>query len=271
MRLVIVGAAGRMGLAITRECAADPQVRVVGAVDHAGSAAIGRDLGALAGIGALGVPVLDDLEAAFLSATEPVDVVIDFSTPSATASHLATCASRGVAVLVGTTGLDAGVDSVAAAAAQRVPVLIAPNTSIGVTLLIELVRAAARALPAAYDIEIVESHHRAKRDAPSGTALALGRAAAEGRGATLESLRLPDARDGLRVEGGIGFAVLRGGDIVGEHELRFCGTGEALTLGHRATDRAIFARGALQAARWLVDRAAGRYQMLDVIGLKTTV
>ena len=246
-------------------------MRVVGAVDHAGSAAIGRDLGALAGIGALGVPVLDDLEAALSSATEPVDVVIDFSTPSATASHLATCASRGVAVLVGTTGLDVGVDSVAAAAAQRVPVLIAPNTSIGVTLLIELVRAAARALPAAYDIEIVESHHRAKRDAPSGTALALGRAAAEGRGASLESLRLPDARDGLRVAGGLGVAVLRGGDIVGEHELRFCGTGEALTLGHRATDRAIFARGALQAARWLVDRAAGRYQMLDVIGLKTTV
>jgi 4-hydroxy-tetrahydrodipicolinate reductase len=173
--------------------------------------------------------------------------------------------------LVGTTGLDAGVDPVAAAAAQRVPVLIAPNTSIGVTLLIELVRAAARALPAAYDIEIVESHHRAKRDAPSGTALALGRAAAEGRGASLESLRLPDARDGQRVEGGVGFAVLRGGDVVGEHELRFCGTGEALTLGHRATDRAIFARGALQAARWLVGRAAGRYQMLDVIGLKTTV
>ena len=171
--------------------------------------------------------------------------------------------------MVGTTGLDAGVDPAAAAAAQRVPVLIAPNTSIGVTLLIELVRAAARALPAAYDIEIVESHHRAKRDAPSGTALALGRAAAEGRGASLEALRLPDVRDGLRVEGGIGFAVLRGGDIVGEHELRFVGTGEAITLGHRATDRAIFARGALQAAHWLVGRPAGRYEMLDVIGLKT--
>jgi 4-hydroxy-tetrahydrodipicolinate reductase len=269
MRLVIVGAAGRMGLAIVRGCAVDPGVRVVGAVDHAGSAAIGRDLGALAGIGSLGVPVLDDLEAALSAATEPADVVIDFSNPSATASHLATCAARGVAVLVGTTGLDAGVDPVAAAAAQRVPVLIAPNTSIGVTLLIELVRAAARALPAAYDIEIVESHHRAKRDAPSGTALALGRAAAEGRGASLEALRLPDVRDGLRVEGGIGFAVLRGGDIVGEHELRFVGTGEAITLGHRATDRAIFARGALQAARWLVGRPAGRYEMLDVIGLKT--
>lgn len=271
MRLVIVGAAGRMGLAIARGCEADPEVRVIGAVDHAGSTAIGRDLGVLAGIGALGVPVLDDLEAALSTAIEPADVVIDFSTPSATASHLATCASRGVAVLVGTTGLGAGVDSVAAAAAQRVPVLIAPNTSIGVTLLIELVRAAARALPAAYDIEIVESHHRAKRDAPSGTALALGRAAAEGRGASLEALRLPEVRDGLRVEGGIGFAVLRGGDIVGEHELRFVGTGEAITLGHRATDRAIFARGALQAARWLVGRPAGRYEMLDVIGLKTIV
>ena len=269
MRLVIVGAAGRMGLAIARGCAVDPGVRVVGAVDHAGSAAIGQDVGALAGIGSLGVPVLDDLEAALSAAPEPADVVIDFSNPSATASHLATCAARGVAVLVGTTGLDAGVDPAAAAAAQRVPVLIAPNTSIGVTLLIELVRAAARALPAAYDIEIVESHHRAKRDAPSGTALALGRAAAEGRGASLEALRLPDVRDGLRVEGGIGFAVLRGGDIVGEHELRFVGTGEAITLGHRATDRAIFARGALQAARWLVGRPAGRYEMLDVIGLKT--
>jgi 4-hydroxy-tetrahydrodipicolinate reductase len=269
MRLLIVGAAGRMGLAIARETLASPDLRVVGAIDHAGSPAQGRDLGTLAGVAAFGVTVGADLAATLGDAATRPDVVIDFSSPAATAGHLATCAEQGVALLVGTTGLDAGVEAAVAKAAARVPVLVAPNTSVGVTLLIELVRAAARALPAGHDIEIIEAHHPAKRDSPSGTALALGRAAAQGRGVDWDAVRLPADRAGPRPEGGIGFAVLRGGDTVGEHEVRFLADGEVVTLGHRATDRSIFARGALEAARWLSGRSPGRYSMVDVIGLKT--
>jgi 4-hydroxy-tetrahydrodipicolinate reductase len=269
MRLLIVGAAGRMGLAIARETQGSPDLRVVGAIDHAGSPVQGRDLGTLAGVAALGVTVGADLTAALAAPQTRPDVVIDFSSPTATAANLAACAAQGVAILVGTTGLGAEVEAAAVDAATRVPVLVAPNTSVGVTLLIELVRAAARALPAGHDIEILEAHHRAKRDAPSGTALALGRAAAEGRGVNLRAVSLPADREGPRAAGGIGFAVLRGGDIVGEHEVRFIADGEEVTLGHRATDRSIFARGALQAARWLAGRGPGRYSMVDVIGIKT--
>ena len=269
MRLLIVGAAGRMGLAVVREAAAEPTVTLVAAVDHARSPAIGQDAGALAGGAACGVAIGSDLDAALAAASSRPDVVIDFSSPSATAANLAACAAAGVPVLVGTTGLGPEVDTVAAATSARIPVLIAPNTSVGVTLLIELVRAAARAMPDTCDIEIIEAHHRAKRDAPSGTALALGRAAAAGRDVALEAVQLPADRGGARPQGGIGFAVLRGGDIVGEHEVRFVAAGEEVTLGHRATDRSIFARGALQAAHWLLGRPPGRYSMVDVIGVKT--
>lgn len=271
MRLLIVGAAGRMGRAIVRETAGRADLQIVAAIDHGGSAALGRDLGALADLPDLGVVVGDDLAAALVSEASRPQVVIDFSAPSATAVNLAHCAAQGVAVLVGTTGLGAEAEAAAQAAAQQVPVLIAPNTSVGVTLLLELVRAAARALPADHDIEILEAHHRAKRDAPSGTALALGQAAAAGRGLSLDALRIGAEREGPRPEGGIGFAVLRGGDIVGEHEVRFVAAGEEVSLGHRATDRSIFARGALRAARWLASQPAGRYSMVDVIGFKSTV
>jgi 4-hydroxy-tetrahydrodipicolinate reductase len=152
-----------------------------------------------------------------------------------------------------------------------VPVLIAANTSVGVTLLAELVRAAARALPAEFDIEILDAHHRAKVDAPSGTALALGRAAAEGRGIDHDAARLPIDRNGPRREGGIGYSVVRAGDIVGEHEVVFAAAGERVVLGHIATDRTIFARGALRAADWLAIQSPGRYSMVDFLGLKTAV
>jgi 4-hydroxy-tetrahydrodipicolinate reductase len=155
-------------------------------------------------------------------------------------------------------------------AAAEIPVLVAPNTSLGITLLIELVRAASKALPASFDIEIAEAHHRHKRDAPSGTALALGRAAAEGRGQDLAKVGVGSrSGDSPRKEGEIGFAVTRGGDIVGEHSVVFAGAGEVLTLGHRATDRSIFAQGAVRAAAWLAGRPAGRYAMRDVVGYKT--
>jgi 4-hydroxy-tetrahydrodipicolinate reductase len=253
MRVVIVGAAGRMGCAIREALDQGSGTQLVGAIDREADASRG---------------ISTDLESALRGA----DVMIDFSSPSSTAANLAACARHGVAALVGTTGLGDEAERAASEASARIPVLIAANTSLGVTLLTELVRQAAAALPADFDIEITEGHHRHKKDAPSGTALALGRAAAEGRGQTLDAVRAA-TREGesLRKPGEIGFSVIRAGDLVGDHLVLFAGEGERVTLGHQATDRAIFARGALRAARWLAGRAPGRYQMVDVIGLKTRI
>lgn len=276
-KILLVGASGRMGLAITRAAAESRQLRVVAAVDRPDDGVRppvqGRDLGTLAGLVPLGVAVGADLDAALAGAAggETPDVMIDFSSPAATAANLAACARAHVAALVGTTGLGADAEAAAQSAAARVPVLIAANTSVGVTLLAELVRAAARALPAEFDIEILDAHHRAKVDAPSGTALALGRAAAEGRGIDHDAARLPIDRNGPRREGGIGYSVVRAGDIVGEHEVVFAAAGERVVLGHIATDRTIFARGALRAADWLAIQSPGRYSMVDFLGLKTAV
>jgi 4-hydroxy-tetrahydrodipicolinate reductase len=266
VRVVIVGATGRMGCTLV-SCARHLEgVVVSGAVDRRDHPSIGRDVGELAGIGLIGVAVVGELA----SALEDADVVVDFSDPSSAAANLAACAQAGVAVLVGTTGLPADIGAHAAQAAQRVAVMIASNTSLGVTLLTALVREAARLLPEDFDIEIVEAHHRHKKDAPSGTALTLGRAAAEGRGADFERVAVM-GRSGIapRQAGDISFAVVRGGDIVGEHDVIFAGTAERLTLSHQATDRAVFARGALHAARWLADQPAGRYAMSDFISIKT--
>jgi 4-hydroxy-tetrahydrodipicolinate reductase len=266
VRVVIVGATGRMGCTLV-SCARHLEgVVVSGAVDRRDNPSIGRDVGELAGIGPIGITVVGELA----SALESADVVVDFSDPSSAAGNLAACAQAGVAVLVGTTGLPADIEVRAAQAAQRVPVMIASNTSLGVTLLTALVREAARLLPEDFDIEIVEAHHRHKKDAPSGTALTLGRAAAQGRGAEFERVAVM-GRSGIapRQTGDISFAVVRGGDIVGEHDVIFAGTAERLTLSHQATDRAVFARGALHAARWLAARPAGRYAMSDFISIKT--
>lgn len=266
MRVVIAGASGRMGAALARCARERTGVCIVGALDRPDSPALGRDFGDLSGIGPLGVAV----EAELAPLLRGADVLIDFSSPAVTARNLRACADAGVAVLVGTTGLGADVESAAAQAAGRVPVLIASNTSLGVTLLEALVRAASRALPADFDIEIVEAHHRHKQDAPSGTALTLGRAAADGRGQRLEDVMVPArAGVGARRPGEIGFAVLRGGDVVGDHSVLFAGEAERLTLSHQATDRAIFARGALRAAEWLTAQRPGRYAMADVIGIKS--
>lgn len=266
-----------MGLAITRAAAGSGALRIVAAVDRPDDGTRppvqGRDLGTLAGLAPLGVAVGADLDTALAGAAggETPDVMIDFSSPAATAANLAACARARVAALVGTTGLGADAEAAAQAAAERVPVLIAANTSVGVTLLAELVRAAARALPPEYDIEVFEAHHRAKVDAPSGTALALGRAAADGRGVSHDAARLPIDRSGPRPTGGIGYSVLRAGDIVGEHEVVFAAAGERVVLGHIATDRTIFARGALRAADWLAIQPPGRYSMVDFLGIKTIV
>jgi len=266
MRVVIVGASGRMGLAITRAALEMGDVMFVGAIDREGAPAVGRDLGELAGLPAIGTRITTDLAAVLGDA----EVVIDFSAASATRGNLAACASAGVPIVIGTTGLDADAHSAADLAAEQIAVLIAANTSLGVTLLLELVRQAARALPADFDIEIVEAHHRHKQDAPSGTALALGRAASDGRKIAFHRGALRHhANGGARPAGEIGYAVVRGGDVVGDHTVAYLGAGERVLLSHQATDRAIFARGALRAAIFLCEQAPGRYEMGDVISLKT--
>ena len=263
MNLVIIGVAGRMGQALVRAaCELPDQLTLVGAVASTTSKSLGQDAGELAGVGRLDVRVTDDLAAALARA----EIVVDFSQPHATRSNLTVCRAARKPLLIGTTGFPAELNALFDEAAREIPLLVAPNTSIGVTLLLELARVAARALPPDFDIEIVEAHHRMKKDAPSGTALALGRAAAEGRNTT--SVTTTD-RNGTRHDGDIGYAVIRGGDIVGDHTVLFAGTGEQLTLGHRATDRAIFARGAVRAALWLAGRPPARYFMRNFLGLKT--
>jgi 4-hydroxy-tetrahydrodipicolinate reductase len=287
LNAVIIGAAGRMGLALIRAAAEIPgQLRVCGAVVSTTSKSLGADAGELAGIGRLDIRVTDDLAAALARA----EIVIDFSQPHATRSNLTVCRAARKPLLIGTTGYPAELTSLFDAAAADIPLLVAPNTSIGVTLLLELTRMAAKALPADFDIEIVEAHHRMKKDAPSGTALALGNAAVEGRamlgaggagasgavgrsgsaGASAGTEGALTNRSGERRQGDIGYAVIRGGDIVGDHTVLFAGIGEQITLGHRATDRAIFARGAARASLWLARQSPGRYNMRDFMGLKTS-
>ena len=263
VRAVIIGVSGRMGCSLVQAIRQRADFALGAAIAPPTSPAIGRDAGELAGGAPLGVVVSADLPAALAAA----DVVIDFSHPRAAAAHLAACRAAGTPLLIGTTGLEATLAGPLEEAARRIALLVAPNTSLGITLLLELVRSAARALPEDFDIEILETHHRLKRDAPSGTALALGRAAGEGRGLGAE-VALAGAgaqRSGPRPAGSIGFGVLRGGDVVGEHDVRFLGAGEQLVLGHRATDRAVFARGALTAALWLAQQPPGRYGMRDIL------
>jgi 4-hydroxy-tetrahydrodipicolinate reductase len=266
LNAVIIGAGGRMGRALVRAAAEiSDRLRVSGAVASTNSTSLGQDVGELAGLGRLDVRVTDDLAAAL----EGADVVIDFSQPHATRSNLTVCRAARKPALIGTTGFPAELTSLFDEAAREIPLLVAPNTSVGVTLLQELTRIAAKVLPADFDIEIVEAHHRMKKDAPSGTALALGKAAARGRGLWETHREGATSRMEERSKGEVGYAVIRGGDIVGEHTVLFAGTGEQVTLGHRATDRAVFARGAVQAASWLAGQVPGRYFMSDFLGLNS--
>lgn len=261
-RVGIVGVAGRMGAELVKAVCSSPAAALSAAIARPGSAALGQDAGVLAGRPAAGVVVTSDLQAALPS----LDVVIDFSRAEAVGDTADACASAGVALMIGTTGLSAQTQQRIDAAARRVPVLVSANTSLALNVLLDIVRRAAQALPDTYDIEIFEAHHRHKVDAPSGTALALGDAAAAGRGEHLaRPVDLTGARSGARGQGGIGFSVARGGDVVGEHDVRFLGAGEQLRLSHVATDRAIFARGALAAALWLPGKPANRYQMADFL------
>ncbi len=265
MRIGIVGCAGRMGRTNLREVLGTEGVTLAGGLERAGHPALGQDLGVLAGLKPAGLAATDDLEALL----EASDVLIEFSTPEATLATTARAAEHGRAHVIGTTGLDAEQTRRLEAHAARIPIVWAPNMSLGVNLLLGLVEQVARALDAGYDIEIVEMHHRQKVDAPSGTALALGRAAARGRKVALEeaAVRVRDGITGPRQAGSIGFATLRGGDVVGDHRVVFAGLGERLELAHVATDRRIYARSAVHAARWTVGRAPGLYGMNDLLGL----
>lgn len=266
VRIAVLGAGGRMGQSLIRAIANDAGFELAGALGSPGSATLGQDAGLLAGLARrLGVLVASDRADVLARA----QVALDFTLPEATLANLAACEARGVALLLGTTGLSDPARAALPAAAARIALLVAANTSLGVAVLAGLIERAARALPADYDIDVLDVHHRDKRDAPSGTALGLGAAAAAGRGREV-ALLTADAADGggaPRRPGAIGFASLRAGDIVGEHTVYFAGPGERLELTHRATDRMAFARGALKAAAWLRGRAPGRYSMADVLGL----
>jgi 4-hydroxy-tetrahydrodipicolinate reductase len=261
LRLLLIGAAGRMGQAVVRAALERSDVRLTAGVVSAESAHIGRDLGEIAGVGSIGVAASNDASAALTSC----DAAVDFSLPAVAATNLAACCAAGKPLVIGTTGLTADLYHELDRAARHIALLVAANTSFGLTLLLETARQCARALPQQFDVEILEAHHRTKQDAPSGTALALGEAIAEARGVPFQPPGAPGHPPGPRREGEIGFASLRGGDLVGEHTVIFAGSGEQLTLGHRVTDRAVFARGALEAAVWLAKRPPGRYTMRDVL------
>ena len=265
LRIGVYGVLGRMGQMLLKMLAQAPGVLVVGGTERKGSPALGMDLGALAGTDPFGITVNDDPAGLFESA----DVVIDFTNPSATALHAGFAARNGTAHVIGTTGLDSDQQAAVARAAQKAPIVMASNMSLGVNLLEQVIEQVARILDTDWDIEIVEMHHRKKVDAPSGTALLLGQAAAEGRGISLAtcSERGRDGLTGARGHGKIGFASLRGGTVAGDHDVIFAGPEEMITLAHRAENRMIFARGAVRAALWLVHQKPGRYTMPQVLGL----
>ncbi|MDR7223505.1 4-hydroxy-tetrahydrodipicolinate reductase [Aminobacter aminovorans] len=266
MGLVVVGAAGRMGQVLLRTVHSMAGVRVVGAVERTGSPHLGKDAGELAGVGIINVPISDDPLSAFAKA----DGVLDFTAPAATIEFAGYAAQARIAHVIGTTGCSTEDDAKIAAAARHATIVKSGNMSLGVNLLSVLVEKAAQALgPDDFDIEIVEMHHRHKVDAPSGTALLLGEAAAEGRKIALaeKSVRVRDGHTGVRETGTIGFAALRGGSVVGEHSVILAGTGERIVMSHLAEDRTIFARGAVKAALWAHGRKPGLYSMRDVLGL----
>jgi 4-hydroxy-tetrahydrodipicolinate reductase len=265
MRLVVMGAAGRMGRMLIRTIGEMPGVAVAAALERPGSDALGKDAGTLAGIAALGVPISHDP----LQAVVNADGILDFTAPQASVELAALAAQARIVHVIGTTGLSEGDLKKIDAAARHAVIVRSGNMSLGVNLLAALVERAAASLGPDWDIEILEMHHKMKVDAPSGTALLLGEAAARGRNIALgeRSVRSRDGHTGARREGDIGFATLRGGSVIGEHSVIFAGTSERLELTHRAEDRAIFARGAIRAALWGRGKKPGHYSMADVLGL----
>ncbi len=265
IRLIVVGAGGRMGRTLVKAIAENPGVSLAAAVEAQGSPLLGQDAGVLAGVAPLGVKLSDDIASALSNA----DGIVDFTIPGATVAHAELAAQKGLVHIIGTTGLNPPDEDKIAQAAKRAVVVKSGNMSLGVNLLAALVRRVAMTLDQDFDIEILEMHHNKKIDAPSGTALLLGRAAAEGRKIDLgrHSVRTRDGVTGARRGGDIGFAALRGGTVVGDHTVIFAGPAERLELVHKAEDRMIFARGALKAAQWAKGQKPGLYSMADVLGL----
>ena len=263
--VVITGASGRMGQMLIRSVLASDKLRLVAALERAGHPWVGRDVGVCMGGADVGLTVTDDALAAMARA----QAVIDFTAPAATVEFAALAAQARAVHVIGTTGLEAEHLAKIKAAARHAVIVRAGNMSLGVNLLVRLTQKVAQALDEDWDVEIVEAHHRMKVDAPSGTALMLGQAAADGRGVALEAMsdRGRDGITGARKRGDIGFSAIRGGDVVGEHDVIFAADGERIVLRHLATDRTIFARGALRAALWGQGQKPGEYDMMDVLGL----
>ncbi len=266
MRLIVAGAGGRMGRALTRAIADTPGAVLAGALEAPGSELLGKDAGSLAGLPENGVKLSADL----WSLSKDADGILDFTVPGATIANVAIAAERGLVHVIGTTGLSASDDAVIKSVTSRAVVVQSGNMSLGVNLLAALVKRVAQSLDDGFDIEILEMHHKAKIDAPSGTALLLGEAAAAGRKVALDqhSARGRDGHTGARNTGDIGFASLRGGTVTGDHSVIFAGPYERIELSHRAEDRMIFAHGALKAAMWAHGKKPGLYSMADVLGLR---
>ena len=266
MKLAIAGAAGRMGRVLTRIVHETPGAIVAGGLEPAGSPHVGADMGELAGIGRLGVAITSDPLTLFTQ----IDGIIDFTVPAATVALAELAAQARIVHVIGTTGLDEAGDAKIKAAARHARIVKSGNMSLGVNLLAAMVRRVAAALVEDFDIEVLEMHHKHKIDAPSGTALLLGRAAADGRAIDLKarSVRSRDGHTGARPVGDIGFATLRGGSVVGDHTVMFAGASERIELSHKAESRDIFARGAVKAALWAKDKKPGLYSMMDVLGLE---
>ena len=265
MRLIVAGAGGRMGRTLIRAISETPGATVTGALEAPGSELLGQDAGVLAGLPANGVELSCDL----WSLSKEADGILDFTVPAATIANVAIAAQRGLVHVIGTTGLSASDNAVIRSVTSQAIVVQSGNMSLGVNLLAALVKQVAKSLDEDFDIEILEMHHKAKIDAPSGTAYLLGQAAAEGRGINLDqrSVRARDGYTGPRNPGDIGFATLRGGTVTGDHTVVFAGPYERIELAHKAEDRMIFARGALKAAMWAQNKKPGYYTMADVLGI----
>ncbi len=267
LKLAVTGAGGRMGRELIRAVHETDGVELTGAIERAGADCIGADCGVLAGLPPLGVTVSDDP----LPIVAAADGILDFTTPQASLRFAGLAAQARIVHVIGTTGMDDTHETGIATAARHARIVKSGNMSVGVNLLASLVRQAALTLAEDFDIEILEMHHRHKVDAPSGTALLLGQAAASGRGVSLPdvAVRVRDGHTGARQAGAIGFAALRGGTVVGDHTVVLAGEGERIALSHRAQDRSIFAHGAIRAARWAADKKPGLYTMDDVLNLAT--
>ena len=265
MKIAVVGASGRMGRMIIESTLKDGEAELVSAIDQLGTPVIGKDAGELVGM-PCGIPVTTDIEAGIAKA----DCLIDFTRPEGTLDHLAICVRHKVGIVIGTTGFDDEGKQVIAEAAKHIPVVFAPNMSVGVNVVFKLLDTASRILSEGYDIEIVEAHHKLKIDAPSGTALRMGEVVAQALGRNLKECAVygREGVTGERDPSTIGFATVRGGDIVGDHTVMYCGTGERVEISHKAGSRMPYALGSLRAARFLAGKTNGLFDMQDVLGFR---